>query len=139
MKVRDAMASTVTTVTTDDRIQDAAKAMRSEDAGFLPVVEGGRLVGTLTDRDIVVRCIAEVDDPRECTVGQVMSTDVHTVGPDDDLEEAARIMSDAQVRRLPVVEDGGGLVGVLSHGNLVQATDGAGPGRTATTGVTEGA
>lgn len=139
MRVRDAMASTISCVAPGDRIEDAARAMREEDAGFIPVVEGDRLVGVLTDRDIVLRCIAEgLADPREGTVGQVMSTEVRTVSPDDDLERAAEAMSGGEVRRLPVVE-GGRLVGVLSHGNLVQATGGTGPGRAATTGVTRGA
>lgn len=139
MRVRDAMASTISCVAPGDRIEDAARAMREEDAGFIPVVEGDRLVGVLTDRDIVLRCIAEgLADPREGTVGQVMSTEVRTVSPDDDLERAAEAMREGEVRRLPVVE-GGRLVGVLSHGNLVQATGGTGPGRAATTGVTRGA
>ena len=139
MRVRDAMASTISCVAPGDRIEDAARAMREEDAGFIPVVEGDRLVGVLTDRDIVLRCIAEGRaHPREGTVGQVMSTEVRTVSPDDDLECAAEAMSEGEVRRLPVVE-GGRLVGVLSHGNLVQATGGTGPGREATTGVTRGA
>lgn len=140
MKVRDAMAQTISCASPGDRIQDAARAMRDEDAGFIPVVDEGRLVGVLTDRDIVLRSIAEgATDPRDGSVADVMSTEVRTIAPEDDLDDAARIMSDAEVRRLPVVEKGGRLVGVLSHGNLVQATGGTGPGREATTGVTRGA
>lgn len=139
MKVRDAMAKTITCASPGDRIDDAARAMSAEGAGFLPVVDNGGLVGVLTDRDIVLRCIAEGPaNPRECSVGEVMSTDVRTISPDDDLGEAARIMSEGEIRRLPVVE-GGRVVGVLSHGNLVQATTGEGPGKDATLGVTEGA
>lgn len=138
MKVREAMAETVTSASPADMVAGAAQAMREEDAGFLPVLDGDRLVGVLTDRDIVVRVVAERADPSEVSVGDVMSTDVQTVAPDDDLSDAAKLMSDGEVRRLPVVE-GGRLVGVLSHGNLVQATEGKGPGRTATTGVTQGA
>jgi CBS domain-containing protein len=140
MKVREVMAETISCASPGDRLQDAARAMRDEDAGFIPVVEDGRLVGVLTDRDIVLRSIAEgATDPREGKVADIMSTQVRTIAPDDDLADAARVMSDGEVRRLPVVADGGRIVGILSHGNLVQATDGKGPGRTATTGVTEGA
>src|ERR671923_694655 len=122
-------------------MKDAALAMREEDAGFLPVVADGQLVGVLTDRDIVLRCIAEgTTDPVEGTVGEVMSTEVKAVSPGLDLEDAAQLMANAQIRRLPVVDDSGALVGVLSHGNLVQATKGQGPGpRVATEGVTRGA
>jgi CBS domain-containing protein len=140
MKVRDAMAQTITCVAPGDRIEEAARAMRAEGAGFLPVVDDGRLVGVLTDRDIVIRCIAEgSDDPRACAVSEAMSTDVRTVAPEDDLEDAARAMAEGEVRRLPVVGDGGRVVGVLSHGNLVQAVQGEGPARDATLGVTKGA
>jgi CBS domain-containing protein len=140
MKVRDAMARTVTCASPGDSLRDAARAMRAEDAGFLPVVDDGRLVGVLTDRDIVIRWIAEEeDDPHDARVGEVMSTAVRTVAPEDDLDDAARIMSAAEVRRLVVVEEGGRLAGVLSHGNLVQATAGEGPAKEATTGVTRGA
>lgn len=141
MKVQDAMARTVTAVAPDSAIADAARAMRDEDAGFVPVVDGGRLVGVVTDRDIVLRCIAadEPIDPQQGEVATVMSTAIVTVAPEDDLDAAGAAMADHGVRRLPVVTGGGELVGVLSHGNLVQATDGAGPAREATLGVTEGA
>lgn len=140
MRVKDAMARTVTCATPDDDIVVAATAMRAEGAGFLPVLDGGgRLVGVVTDRDIVLRGLAEgAGDPRTVRVGAIMSGDPVSVGPDQELEDAARIMGDAEVRRLPVV-DGERVVGVLSHGNLVQATAGAGPGLAATIGVTRGA
>jgi CBS domain-containing protein len=140
MKVRDAMADTVRTASPGDAVVDAARAMPEEGAGFLPVVDEDRLVGVVTDRDIVVRCIADgTAGPDEASVAEIMSTDVHTIGPDEDLEAAADRMADGEIRRLPVVEDAGRLVGVLSHGNLVQATRGGGPAREATTGVTRGA
>jgi CBS domain-containing protein len=141
MRVQDAMARTITTVTPGSAITDAARAMRDEDAGFVPVVDDGRLVGVVTDRDIVLRCIAadEPIDPRGGEVAAIMSTAVVTVAPEDDLDDAGAVMADHGVRRLPVVADGGSLVGVLSHGNLVQATEGSGAARDATLGVTEGA
>jgi CBS domain-containing protein len=141
MKVQDAMARTVTAVSPDSAIAGAARAMRDEDAGFIPVVDGGRLVGVVTDRDIVLRCVAADDpiDPQHGEVAEIMSTAVVTVAPEDDLDDAAQAMADNGVRRLAVVAEGGDLVGVLSHGNLVQATEGSGPAREATLGVTEGA
>src|SRR5581483_8404480 len=99
--------------------------MRAEDAGFIPVVDGDRPVGVVTDRDVVIRGLAEfgascLDQPVE----RVMSTGVTTIEPDAELEFAAELMNREEVRRLPVVE-GGRLVGILSHGNLVQATKGS--------------
>lgn len=139
MKVRDAMAHTLSCASPDDPIGKAAEMMRDEGAGFLPVADDARLVGVLTDRDIVLRCVADGSgDPRDARVGDVMTVDPVAVGPDQELSEAARLMNDAAIRRLPVVE-GTRLVGVLSHGNLVQATAGAGPGLAATIGVTRGA
>ena len=124
MKVRDAMAKTVTSARKDERVVDVAKKMKQEDAGFMPIVEdGGRLIGVITDRDIVIRCIAEGHDPRNEPAEHLMSRSVTTISPDDDLKDAARKMEDREIRRLAVVE-GGRLVGVLSHGNVVQATGG---------------
>jgi CBS domain-containing protein len=138
MKVRDAMAKTVSSATPQDTLGRVAQMMRQEDAGFIPVTEQDRLVGVVTDRDIVIRCVAEghnaVDDPVE----HAMTRDPITIGPEDDIEKAAELMGRAEVRRLAVVE-GDRLVGVLSHGNLVQATGAQGPGAEATEGVTRGA
>ena len=138
MKVRDAMAKTVTTAKKNDKVIDVAKKMKQEDAGFMPVVDdGGRLIGVITDRDIVIRCIAEGHDPRAETAEHLMSTQVTTISPDDDIEEAGRKMEREEVRRLPVAENGR-LVGVLSHGNLVQATKNK-TAEKVTEGVTRGA
>ncbi len=111
--------------------------MRDGGTGFLPVLDGGAPVGVVTDRDLVVRVLAEGGDA-STLVGEVMSRDVTTIGPDEDLTAAGQAMRDQGVRRLVVVEDGA-VVGVLSHGALVQATDAEGAGRQATLGVTEGA
>ncbi len=139
MNVRDAMAADVRSVTTDDSVAAAARAMRDAGTGFLPVLEGGSPVGVVTDRDLVVRFLAEGgNDPEGTQVGEVMSRDLTTIGPDEDLAAAGEAMRDREVRRLVVV-DGDAVVGVLSHGALVQATDGDGAGRQATLGVTEGA
>jgi CBS domain-containing protein len=137
MKVRDAMAKTITSGTKSDRIIDVARKMREQDAGFLPIVEGDRLVGVITDRDIVVRCVAEGHDLRNETAEHVMSKGVTTVAPDEDLAQAGHKMENEEIRRLAVVENGR-LVGVLSHGNLVQAGNER-IGEQVTKGVTKGA
>ena len=138
MKVREAMAKTVTSAKRSDKVIDVAKKMKQEDAGFMPVVEnGGTVIGVITDRDIVIRCIAEGHDPRGETAEHVMSRQVTIIAPDDDIEEAGRTMEREAIRRLPVAENGR-LVGVLSHGNLVQATKNK-TAEKVTDGVTRGA
>lgn len=139
MKVRDAMAADVRSVNPGDSIARAARLMGEAGTGFLPVTEADRPVGVVTDRDIVVRFVAGGGGDAGATpVSEVMTAKVTVVGPDDDLSDAADAMRGAAVRRLVVV-DGGQVVGVLSHGALVQATDGEGAGRQATLGVTAGA
>jgi len=139
MKVRDAMAKTISTVSPSDTVGRVAQLMKKEDAGFIPVCDGDRLVGVVTDRDLVVRCLAEGHSaPFDEPVAQVMSQGAHTIDAGEDLATAAEIMDRQEIRRLAVV-DGGRLVGVLSHGNLVQATRGEAPADRATVGVTRGA
>jgi CBS domain-containing protein len=139
MKVREAMSTTISCAAPRDTIQHVAEIMKKDDTGFVPVVEGEVLLGAVTDRDIVVRCLAVGhQDPMHETVEHVMSRDVQTISPDDDLETAGRTMATQEIRRLAVIENGN-LVGVLSHGNLVQATRGSGAAQDATVGVTEGA
>jgi CBS domain-containing protein len=138
MKVRDAMAKTVSSARKSDKVVDVAQKMKQEDAGFIPVVEnGGTLIGVITDRDIVIRCIAEGHDPRSETAEHLMSRQVTIIAPDDDIEQAAKMMERDEIRRLPVAEKGR-LVGVLSHGNLVQATKNK-TAEKVTEGVTRGA
>src|ERR671937_307481 len=98
----------------------AAQMMRDEDVGIAPVVEGDRLIGTLTDRDIVVRVVAEGKDPDAVTAREVASTNVVTVDPQQDLDEALRLMAQHQVRRLPVVEEDGRLVGVIAQADVAR-------------------
>ena len=139
MKVRDAMAADVRSVAPGDSIARAARLMGDAGTGFLPVTDADRPVGVVTDRDIVVRFVGGGGGDAGATpVSEVMTAKVTVVGPDDDLSDAADAMRGAAVRRLVVV-DGGLVVGVLSHGALVQATDGEGAGRQATLGVTAGA
>src|SRR5688572_22020114 len=128
MKARDIMTSNVECVTAKDNIQAAARIMRDEDVGIVPVVEetGGNRVlrGVVTDRDIAIRCVAEGKDARSCTVADVMSSGLVTVRPDADLKEVMEKMKKAQVRRIPVVEDANRLVGIIAQADL--ATQGAG-------------
>ena len=137
MNVRDAMARIVHRAKKDDKVGDVANTMKQEDIGFMPVVDGEMLIGVITDRDIVISCIAEGHDPRGETAEHLMSREITVISPDDDLEEAGRMMEREEIRRLPVVENGR-LVGVLSHGHLVQATKNQIAER-ATEGVTRGA
>ena len=105
MKVRDAMAKTVTSAKKNDKVIDVARKMKQEDAGFIPVVEdGGTVIGVITDRDIVIRCIAEGHDPRGETAEHVMSKQVTIISPDDDIDEAGRKMEREEIRRLAVAE-----------------------------------
>jgi len=108
-----------TTVTTDTPVSDVAKKMKSEDVGSLPIVEEGRLIAVLTDRDIVVRAVAEGVDPNAAVIGDVASRDPVTVEPEQDLDEALLLMAQHQVRRLPVV-DSDRLVGVLAQADVAQ-------------------
>jgi CBS domain-containing protein len=139
-KVRDAMAKSISTARPTDTVRRVAQLMREEDAGFIPVCDGDALVGVVTDRDLVVRCLAQDDheNPAWEPVASVLSHSPLTIDADKDLEVAAELMGRAGVRRLPVTEDGR-LVGVLSHGNLVQATRGEQPAVQATVAVTRGA
>ena len=117
--VKDAMTSDVKTAAPSQSLTDVARLMKQEDVGSVPVVDGERLIGMLTDRDIVVRGIADGSDPHAVTAGDIASRDIVTVRPDDDLDEALRLMAQHQVRRLPVVDDGH-LVGVLAQADVAQ-------------------
>jgi CBS domain-containing protein len=118
--VREAMTSKLCSIDTDKTVAYAAKMMRDEDVGIAPIIEGDRLVGVLTDRDIAVRVVAEGGDSEQTKVTDVMSRDLVTLDPDQDLDEALRLMARHQVRRLPVVEEDGRLVGVVAQGDVAQ-------------------
>jgi CBS domain-containing protein len=122
MKIRDVMTTEIQTAEPDDTLDEIAVMMRDQDTGAIPVVEDDELIGIVTDRDIVVRCIAEGSSPSEIAVDEIISGDLETVAPDDDLETAQRIMSEKQIRRLPVVEKGR-LVGMVSLGDLAVKAD----------------
>jgi len=117
--IREAMTPNPTTVEPGTTAQDAARIMTSEDIGSLPIVEGDRLVGVVTDRDIAIRIVAE-GKGADVPIGEIASKDVVTVDPEQSLEEAARLMAEHQVRRLPVTEEDGKLVGVLAQADIAQ-------------------
>ena len=117
MRVRDVMSRDVQVARPTDSLREVASRMKAGDFGFMPVTEGDRLVGTVTDRDIVVRGLAEGVGP-EATVDGCMSRDVVTVRADDDVKEALDSMGGDQIRRLPVLDEGERLVGVVSLGDL---------------------
>ena len=115
--VQDAMTSSPTTVTPDTTAQEAARAMKAEDAGSMPIVDGDQLVGIVTDRDIAIRIVAEGMGP-ETTVGEIASKELVTIDPQQTIDEAARLMGEHQLRRLPVVEEDGKLVGILAQADI---------------------
>jgi len=114
---REIMTTNVTSVTTTAPIREAAAMMRDGDIGSLPVVENGRLVGIVTDRDIVVRAIAEGADA-STSISAAMTADVFSVRPDDFVFEAIRLMADKKVRRIPVVSDDGKLAGIIAMADI---------------------
>jgi len=99
---------------------EAARLMRDVDVGIIPVVEGDKLIGTVTDRDIVIRVVAEGKDPATTTLGEIASRELVTLDPAQDLDEALRLMAHHQVRRLPVVEEDGKLVGIVAQKDVAQ-------------------
>jgi CBS domain-containing protein len=121
--VREAMTSNPCSIDADKSVAYAAKMMRDEDVGIAPIVEGDRLVGVLTDRDIAVRVVAEGRDSEQTKVTEVASRDVVTLDPQQDLDEALRLMARHQVRRLPVVEEDGRLVGVVAQADVAKVAD----------------
>jgi CBS domain-containing protein len=117
MKVRDVMTSDVTTAGADTTLEEIATMMKSEDTGAIPVVEEQELLGLITDRDIVIRCVAEGRDPSEVTAEDILTENLEVVDPETDVQEALDLMGRHQIRRLPVVENGE-LVGMVSIGDL---------------------
>jgi CBS domain-containing protein len=115
MNIRDVMTPNPRTVSPADSIQNAAQIMRDEDTGVVPVVENGRPVGIITDRDIVIRAVA--DGQMNRSVRDIVSGSVVTAGPDMSTKDAVALMSEHQIRRLPVVENDR-LVGMVSIGDL---------------------
>jgi CBS domain-containing protein len=144
LRCRDIMTRDVTVAARTTTLEEVARMMRDEDTGVIPVVEpgettsdsvtevqkvparpasNGKLVGLVTDRDIVVRALAEGRDAREVLAEEVMTTELHNVRPNDRVIEAIRLMGDRQVRRLPVVDREGNLRGIISMADIALETE----------------
>ena len=119
MTVKELMTPNPTVVKPDDSVAQAATLMKQEDCGALPVVANGKLVGIITDRDIVIRAIAAGKDARSTKISEVMTADPSTIASGATDDEAEKLMAKSQVRRLPVV-DGGKLVGIIVTAQLAR-------------------
>jgi len=134
MKIQDIMTKNPSCVTPDATVREAAQVMSREDVGIVPVVQGksdNRLVGVVTDRDIAIRCVAEGKDGT-CRVSDVMSVDnLATCGESDDVDSLMQAMRTEKVRRIPIVDERGSLVGIVSQADVVRkASDGQAAERT---------
>jgi CBS domain-containing protein len=116
-RVRDAMTEDPRSIGASEPVVDAARLMREQHVGSLPVTDNKELVGIITDRDITTRVVAEAADPNMISVGDVYSRDLISVEPDQDLDEALQLMARHQVRRLPVIENGS-LVGIVAQADI---------------------
>ena len=117
MRVSEIMTQNVKTATSSQSLSDVAAMMRDGDMGAVPVVDDGRFVGIVTDRDIVVRGIA-IGSTTDSPIGAVMTTELFTVTPEDFVFEAVRLMGDKQVRRVPVVKADGSLAGIIAMADI---------------------
>jgi CBS domain-containing protein len=118
--VRDVMTQGPRSVRRDSSVVEAARIMRDEDVGVVPVVDDDRVIGMLTDRDITLSVVAEGKDPQSTKAEEIASSELVTVDPQQDLDEALRLMARHQVRRLPVVEEDGKLVGILAQADVAR-------------------
>jgi CBS domain-containing protein len=124
MNVRDVMTPDPACCTPDASLRDVARLMVEHDCGEIPVVDSQASLkpqGVVTDRDIVVRTIAEGRNPMELTAGQVMTTPATTVTPDTDLDDCANVMERQQIRRVPVVDEKGRVCGMVSQADIVRS------------------
>ncbi len=120
MKARDIMTGGAECIGANETLEAAARKMKDLDVGSLPICgEDNRLKGMITDRDIVIKCLAEGGDPRSAKAGDFAEGKPVTIGADDSIEEAIRTMQEHQVRRLPVI-DGHDLIGILSQGDIAR-------------------
>lgn len=120
MRIREIMNTDVVSITPDESVRCAARLMSRHNIGALPVcAQDGRLRGMVTDRDIVLRCVADDTDPEELPVREIMTRAIVSAAPDDDVAAVAGRMADSQVRRIPVVENGR-VVGMVALGDLAR-------------------
>ena len=122
MQVKDVMTRGAEVVRPDATLQEAANKMKSLDIGPLPVCDGDKVIGMLTDRDITVRATAKGLDPKQTRVREIMSKELTTCLEDQDVKEAAELMQSKQIRRVPILNKDKRLVGMLSLGDLAQRT-----------------
>jgi CBS domain-containing protein len=118
--VRDVMTANPVTVSEKDSIRDVARIMARDDTGVVPVVDGKKIIGLITDRDIVVRLVAEGKDTGNATVTEAMSKSVRSVRDDANVNEVLELMKAAEIRRVPVVNQNQELVGIVSIGDVAQ-------------------
>ena len=122
MKAQDIMSRNPSCVTPQTPLVEAARLMKEENIGVIPVVDSAnakRLVGVLTDRDIAIRAVAEGRDGATTSVGHVMSTDIHTSAPDDSVNDIMALMGSEQIRRIPIVDERGDVVGIIAQADIV--------------------
>ncbi len=117
MKVKDIMSREIASLKTDDSIERAAQLMKSYDVGSLPVCSGQQVIGIVTDRDITLRSVATGQNSKDQTVGTIMTSNPILGNPEMNVSDAAKIMSESQIRRLPIVENNS-LVGVVALGDI---------------------
>lgn len=121
--IRDVMTPNPCTISPDASVMDAAQVMRGSDIGDVIVLEEDRLFGILTDRDIVVRALAEGADPETTAVGDICSRDLTTIEPRASVGQAVRLMREKAIRRLPVVDENGYVLGIVSIGDVAVERD----------------
>lgn len=120
--IRDVMSANPITMTVASTVSEAARTMREANIGDIIVLEGDQLYGIVTDRDIVVRTVAEGRDPETATLGDICSREMTTLSPTDIVEDAVRLMRDKAIRRVPVIENGTP-IGIVSLGDLAVSQD----------------
>ena len=125
MKAQDIMAKNPRTVTPETSVREAAQLMKTEDVGMLPVVRAGSksVVGIVTDRDIAIRHVAEGHSSPDCPVSEAMSSSVKTCRETDSVDDVMKMMGREQVRRIPIVDERGDLVGVIAQADISRDAD----------------
>ncbi len=121
-RCREIMTGNVTTANREMTLREIAGLMRDNDCGALPIVEGKKLVGIVTDRDIVIRAVADGKNA-DAPIGDAMTTEIFAVKPDDFVFEAIRLMGDKQVRRIPVINEAGELAGIIAMADVALETE----------------
>jgi CBS domain-containing protein len=137
MQVQELMSRNVKVIDSTATLLEAAELMRDEDIGALPVADAGRPIGMLTDRDIVVRALADYKDPNQTRVRDIITPRLSTIYADQDVSEAAELMAKQQVRRLLVIDHDKAPVGILSLGDIGKTNTASSAGAHALHGVSE--